>query len=400
MSRAEKPIPTGSRPFYPPQQNPVFARLTQSISPLGAHLLYHLDLQVEPADLEKIAALGSDRYVLLPNHPTFDDGIVVFLLSTRLGELFHYLVAHDVFERWQGKYLQWLGAYSIRRGIGDRASLAQTLELLQKPAARLVIFPEGGCSFQNDTVMPFRTGAIQLPLQAMSKLAKQGEVPNFHLVPVSIKYRYTQPMRWAIARSLHRLEKALNLSPTSTDLYVRLRRVAERVMSEIEREYELNTVETTQMDWNQRIERIRTHLLERCERQLNITLPQKLPDRERVYKIQYVLASRTEDADFDEVWADSIYNATVRLLNFDAIYDGYVAAAPTEERFLDTLTRLEREVFAIDRPLPKGHRNAIVRIGDPVNLKDYWQSYSENRTETVEMLTQQMQQAVQSNLSE
>jgi 1-acyl-sn-glycerol-3-phosphate acyltransferase len=382
--------------FYPPQQNPLLTRLTQSISPLGAHLLYHLDLQIEAADLEKLAALGSDRYVLLPNHPTFDDGVALFLLSTRLGELFHYLVAYEAFERWQRTPLQWLGAYSIRRGIGDRASVAKTLELLRQPASRLVIFPEGGCSFQNDTVMPFRTGAIQLPLQAMSKLAKQEEIPNCHLVPVSIKYRYTQPMRWAIARSLQRLENALNLAPVSADFYLRLRAIAERVMTNIEREYGLNTAETAEMDWNQRITRIRTHLLEQCEQQLNLTPAPNTPDRERVYKIQYVLASRNEELKQGD---NSIYPATVRLLNFDAIYDGYVAAAPTEERFLDTLTRLEREVFAIDRPRPKGHRNAIVRIGDPVNLKDYWESYPENRAGTVEVLTQQMQQAVQRNLA-
>lgn len=83
----------------------------------------------------------------------------MFLLSARLGEVFHYLVAHEAFQGLQGRLLTTrLGAYSIRRGLGDRRSVAQTLELLMQPACRLVVFPEGGCSFQNDTVMPFRGG--------------------------------------------------------------------------------------------------------------------------------------------------------------------------------------------------------------------------------------------------
>ena len=88
----------------------------------------------------------------------------------------------------------------------------------------------------------------------------------------------------------------------------------------------------------------------------------------------------------------------IRLLNFDAIYDGYVAAAPTPERFLDTLTRLEREVFNIERPRPKGHRQAVVQVGDPVNLKEHFSSYKQDKEETIKALTLQMQQAVQDNL--
>jgi 1-acyl-sn-glycerol-3-phosphate acyltransferase len=385
-----------SRPFYPPHPNPVFARLVQSVSPLGVHLLYQLNLKIDSADLDKLKALGSDRYVLLPNHSQFDDAIVLFLLSTRLGELFHYLVAYEVFEGWLEKPLQWLGAYSVRRGVADRPSVAQSLKLLRQPSARLVIFPEGGCSFQNDTVMPFRTGAIQLPLQAMSHWLKQGEIPNFYLVPVSLKYRYTQPMDWAIARSLERLEKALNLSPASTDFYTRLRAISERVMTNLEQKYGLNGAEVKKLDWNQRISRIKTRAIAYCEHQLNLAPAPKMPDRERVYKIQHILASRPENR--QDLETDSIYNTTARLLNFDAIYDGYVAASPTQERFLDTLTRLEREVFAIDRPAAKAHRNAIVRIGDPVNLKDYAESYHNNRTDTIEQLTQKMQEAVQRNL--
>lgn len=386
-----------SRPFYPPRLNPVLARLIQSISPLGANLFYQLDLEIAPADIDKLKALGRDRYVLLPNHSQFNDAIVVVLLSTRIGELFHYLVAHEVFAGMLGKLLQTMGAYSIRRGVADRASVAESLKILRQNAARLVIFPEGGCSFQNDIVMPFRTGAIQLPFQAMTRGLARGELPNLHLVPVSIKYRYTRPMDGAIARSLTRLEEALNLSPPpETDFYGRLRAVAEQVLVNIEGEYGLNGVDIKQMNWNQRISRIKTQAIARCERPLDLAPAPKMPDRERVYKVQHVLASRPENIKDTEI--DAIANTAARLLNFDAIYDGYVAAAPTPERFLDTIARLEREVFAIDSPPVKGHRRAIVRIGDPVNLKDYMESYRENRTATVERLAQQMQEAVQRNL--
>ncbi len=85
-------------------------------------------------------------------------------------------------------------------------------------------------------------------------------------------------------------------------------------------------------------------------------------------------------------------------MNFDAIYDGYVAQNPTQERFLDTLTRLEREVFDIDKPPPKGHRQATVKIGEPFNLKDVFADAKRDRGYTVNAVMLEIQQAVQKNL--
>lgn len=387
--------------FYPPKLNPLFTRLCQSVSYPIAHGFYQLDLVVEPACLEKVAAIRGERMVLLPNHPSFDDGLALFLLSARIGEIFNYLVAYESFKGLRGKFFQLVGAYSVRRGLGDRSSIAQTLKLLAQPACRLVIFPEGGCSFQNDTVMLFRTGAIQLPLQAMSHLVKLGAtVPNFYVVPVSLKYRYTSSMSRALDATLRRLEETLKISVvTSEDFYERLRTVAEQVIVGLERDYGIDSAQTSEMDWNQRISQLKTHVLTDCEQKLELTPAPHAPSRERVYKIQSVLESRAEELTPNDLKTyESIYRATVRLLNFDAIYDGYVAASPTPERFLDTLTRLEREVFKIDRPAPKGHRKAFIRIGNPVNLKEYFESYKQNRANTVERLTQQLQQSVQSNL--
>jgi hypothetical protein len=358
-----------------------------------------MNLEIHPTCVEKLATLRDRRLLLLANHPTFHDGMAMFLLSARLGEVFHYLVAYEAFLGLQGRLIQGLGAYSIRRGLGDRRSVAQTLELLMQPACRLVIFPEGGCSFQNDTVMPFRNGAIHLALQATSKLVKRGEPqPELYVVPVSIKYHFPGDMSQVIHDTLSRLERTLQI-PAAANFYERLRAVAERVLAGLEQDYGLYTAETAQMDWNQRILHIKTYLLQRCEQKLAIaSAPGELP-RERVYKIQHILESQAAALASDDFWTyESIYKATERLLNFDAIYDGYVAAAPTPERFLDTLTRLEREVFNIDQPPPKGQRNVLLRTGEPVNLQDYFERYQQDRSGTVTTLTQQIQQNVQRNL--
>jgi hypothetical protein len=385
--------------FYPPRLNRFVVRSVQAIAPVGARWRYKMALEVSPESLDRLSDLRNDRLLLLPNHPTFNDPIVLFLLSARLGQAFHYLASIEQFSGSLGRFLQAIGGYSICRGVADRASIAQTLELLSQPACRLVIFPEGGCSFQNDTVMPFRVGAVQLAFQAMNRMVKQGQpLPDLYVVPISLKYRYTDDMTAAIDTALNQLEQALQIS-SSGNRYDRLRTIAAQVLLKIEQEYALPTLEPP-VPWNDRIAKLKAIVLEQCEQRLGLTPALHEPMRERVYKVQNAVSARAETAALSEPgWTiATIDTAMLRLLNFDAIYDGYVAENPTPERFLDTLIRLEREVFRIDRPTPKGFRQARVTIGELINLKDFFERFQQHRANTVEQLTQKTQQIVQENL--
>ncbi|WP_319419067.1 lysophospholipid acyltransferase family protein [Pleurocapsa sp. FMAR1] len=386
--------------FIPPQLNPLFTRLIQSIFYLVAYFGYKIKFVIDDRDVAQLKAISHQRVVYLPNHSNLDDGLVVFLLSARLGQLFHYIVAYEAFAGLIGKLMPMVGVYSIRRGVGDRYSIKQTLQILQQPESKLVIFPEGGCSYQNDTVIPFRTGAIELSFKAMEKLIKQeADIPDFYLVPVSLKYTYPQATDAKIAESLGGLEAALSIQPVKEDFYLRLRAISAQVLANLEAEYNV-TLDLT--DWNQRIEYLRKHLLDYCEEKLDITPATELPNRERIYKVQAILRSLDNTtAKQSQINYEHLYQTTVRLLNFDAIYDGYVADNPTPERFFATLDRLEREVFNIDRPKPKGLRQAVVKTATPINLKKYYQNINSDssRQQVINNLTQEIQQQVQAYLN-
>lgn len=390
--------------FIPPQRNPLLTRLIQSIFYLVTHLVFKFRLTVAEEDLAKVRAIASHRVVYLPNHSNLDDGVAVFQLSARIGQLFHYVVAIEAFQGVIGKLIQLVGAYSLRRGVGDRSSVIQTLTLLQQPQCKLVIFPEGGCSYQNDTVIPFRTGAVELSFKALEKLVKQeNTVTDFYLVPVSLKYCYPNATEERIEQALDRLETALSVKSDRSDAYTRLRAIAEKVLTNLEAEYHLPVEQTEQTDWNQRLENLRKQMLGYCEAKLDIAAKNQLLNRERVYRVQSVLRNLPDPDRIAAVDYEHLYLTTVRLLNFDAIYDGYVAEKPTPERFFATIDRLEREVFAIDRPKFKGRREIIAKIGTPINLKDYWQEYQSDqptasRIQIINNLTEIIQQEVQSNL--
>ncbi|MEM7591218.1 MAG: 1-acyl-sn-glycerol-3-phosphate acyltransferase [Cyanobacteria bacterium P01_A01_bin.83] len=392
--------------FFPPQQKPLLVRLLQSIFYIVAYFVYKIRLVVDEEEIAKIKAIAEQRVVYLPNHSNLDDGFGLFLLSARAGQLFHYVVAFEAFGGWVGKLMQQVGAYSIRRGAGDRQSIIQTLKILQQPRSKLVIFPEGGCSYQNDTVMPFRPGAFELSFKALEKLARNNDVlPDFYLVPITLKYRYPNATDRELDRALSRLETALSLLPKEDDFYLRLRMIGSKILSNLETEYKVPPPSTP--DYNHRMKILRQRMLDYCESKLDITPVVQLPDRERIYKAQSTIRSLIELDKQSTIDYEHIYLTTVRLLNFDAIYDGYVAENPTKERFFDTIDRLEREVFKIDRPKFKGRRQIVVKIATPINLKDYWQQYQSDRFESSTMtvdqsviddLTKLCQQLVQANL--
>ncbi len=397
--------------FYPPKQRPLMTRLVQSISYPLARVLYKCRISVSEAGVGRVRAVDDARLVFVCNHPTMEDGITLFVLSTRLGQLFHYIVAYESFKGLMGWFIQRLGCYSIRRGMGDRASISQTLTLLKNPQCRLVIFPEGGCSYQNDTIMPFRSGAIQLPMSVLAQLAKKADspedVPDFYVVPLSLKYRYRQPMHSVIESTLARLETQLKISASDAqgDNYQRLRQVAHQVILGIENEAALPHDDA--LNWNERIDRLKQVFIRKCEAALNIEPVTNLPLRERVYKAQALLED-AETAGDDSTYElgdkklsrEELYWDTVRLLNFDAIYDGYVAESPTPERFLDTLIRLEREVFHLEHAQPKAPRKAYFHIGEPINLKAYLADYQRDRSGTINQLAESLRQTMQANLNQ
>jgi len=383
--------------FLPPKQNPLLTRLIQSIFYLVMYFAYQIKLKVSDRDLALLKDIADKRVIYLPNHSNLDDGLVMFLFSARLGQLFYYIVAYEAFEGSIGKLMQKVGAYSIRRGMGDRASIIKTLDIMQQEGSKLVIFPEGGCSYQNDTVMPFRTGGIELAFKALEKLAKQDIVPDLYLVPVSIKYWYRSDDNSQIEQSLQELETALSIEPKQNDFYLRLRNIGAKILNNLEAEYKI--VPEPGQDWNQRIALVKQQLLQYCEQQLNLTPATQLPNRERAYKIQAILADLEQSETKSNIDYHHLRLTTVRLLNFDAIYDGYVAQKPTLERFIATLDRLEREVFGIDRPKTKGMRQVEVKINTPINLRDYWPKNQSDRAIVVKKLTQTIQQQIQANLN-
>ena len=405
------------RKFYEPKDNQFLIKFAKLISPWALKYLYKIkEIQIDQKDIEKLKNLKNERVILCPNHPTPNDPIIMFYLSKIIDYNFNYLAAWDIFveKPIQGYIIQQLGAYSIIRGTLDSDSFKKTIELILKGKNYLVIFPEGDTSGLNEYLMPFQSGVIQLAFWALDELNKQNNLQNIFILPIAIKYKYLKDMKKEILLALKRIEQKLkiyNMENEKKDIYQRLLIIGENLLSIAEKFYNLKQVPN--LSFNERLTRIKELIINKVATYLDIKLKDNanLLDKLRtlfniinsiIYKEEYLLNKNTSGYEkklYEEKKQElkNFYDDLQRVWKFIAIHEGYIKENPTDERFLEVIKRIEWEIFSKEKlysPL-----KVILKIGNEINLKDYYQEYKKNKKETVEYLTNELENQVKEILT-
>lgn len=403
--------------FRPPRLHPPTLRLFQRLLPgLLRRVCGVVSVDIPAEDTRRLRALAGERLLLAPNHPTNDDPALLFALAQAAGMPFHYLCCREAFDHLYGLWgwlIQRLGAYSVVRGTTDRDSFRTTRALLSAPAGKVVIFPEGEMHSQNDTLLPFHMGVVQLAFWALEDLRKAGDpAASVSLLPVGLRYFFTEDMTAAIDGSLDRLRWALLPHDRKyrlkayDDQYEFLRDMGIKMLEVLEAEYGLKTKSAGgEADLTPRLHALKSLLLDRAAGLIGVPLPSDatLPERMRL------LINAVYAATHDEATPRSPYQARVhrqqaarvapllqdlnRVANWIAVQDNYVRARPTPERMADTLRRLEIEAFG--KSSLHGPRRALVRVGEPISLAPCYDAYRADKRATVARVTHELEAAVQ-----
>lgn len=386
--------------FRPPKDSPLLISFIKLCAPLyKKYGMSDTQIRIKEGALERFATLKGKRALVCPNHSNRHDPQAMFFFGQAAKECFNYVAAREVFDwdhGFNGWWLQHIGAYSVVRGAPDRESFKMTKKILSEGKQKLVLFPEGEISRQNDTLLPLETGAAQLSFWAMDELDKQGSSEHIYLVPIALKYTYTGDIKPALTETLTRLEAKMSVArPSGSKLYPRLMAVAERLIKALESEY--NQEPSKDASLNDRITALRMAILTHMSSYLNIELPKS----ERTLDAVRMLRNRIDDF----VYADEeglseyerqlhaekateikgFYKDLDRVVNFVSIYDGYIKEHMTQERFADVLERIEHEVFG--KTTIKGPRCIIIDVGHPIDLRSYQQEYKTSKKVALQKIT-------------
>jgi len=417
MAASSPAVRVAGTDFRPPRLHLPTLRLFQALLPaLLRRFCGVVAVDIAPEDIQRLQALAGERLLLTPNHPTNDDPALLFALSQAAGIPFHYLACRETFDGlggFYGRLIQRLGAYSVVRGTADRESFRATRQILAAPAGKVVIFPEGEMHSQNDTLLPFHAGVVQLAFWALEDLRKAGDMTaSISLLPVALRYEFTQDMTRPIADSLDRLERAVCPSDAEMgDAYARLRRIGVRMLETLEAEYGLKGKSAEdETDLTPRLIALKAMMLDRAAGLIGIALPPDATQPERMRLLINSVYAVTHDEAAEK---RSPYQARVhrqqaeraapllsdlnRVANWIAVQDNYVRAHPSPERMADTLRRLEIEAFG--QASLHGPRRAHIRLGDPIPLASCYDAYRADKKATLARVTHELEQAVQGLLN-
>jgi 1-acyl-sn-glycerol-3-phosphate acyltransferase len=380
--------------FISPTHQPCLLALCRHAVPWVLCARGVVSVECPADDLERLRALGNERVVLTPNHPTRLDPLVLFHLSGLVGQRFHFAANRESFDYAWGLWgwlIGRLGAYSIVRGGADLPALKLTRRLLARPAARLVLFPEGEVYSRFEEPLPFHPGVAQVAFWAQEDLVARGHSEAVYLLPVALRYRLTDGTRVALGNAVDRLwwSACGDPGPFLEDEWVRLSLLADRLASRLETDW--GGPRSDESNLNERIGRLAGTVLSHAAALLGVPLPDGAPHDQ----IRFVINTAQRDMHHRTAARDrrELLSRLQRLINWVALSEGLSLAQPTLERLMDVTQRLEIEVLGRVRTVAK--RRCLMRIGEPLNVTSLLDAYHQSKRAAVQMLTDKLQAAVQ-----
>jgi 1-acyl-sn-glycerol-3-phosphate acyltransferase len=399
--------------FRPPLDNQLLIGFARTFRGLILDLkMKNAEVRVVGDGIERLEQLKGRHCMVCPNHSHRHDPEVMFLLSCLAGEEFNFIAAREVFD-WNkglnGWFLQHMGCYSVVRGAVDRESFKMTKHLLVEGKKKLVLFPEGEISRQNDVLLPLESGAAQLSFMALDELHKTRPEEPLYIVPVAIKYTYKNDLTQLLFDLIARVEARLGIDNSKEpSLYKRTRAASEVILKTLEEEYDLKSAPDA--DLNSRIMGLKSHILKTMADVLHVTLSEGGSHLDWVRILRntlddFIYADEEELPPYQKKIHEekaekikSFYHDLDRVVRFIAIYDGYLSPPITQERLLSVLELIESEIF--DQARIKGPRLILLTIGKPINLLDYYAEYKKSKKAVIENLRSQMSEQLFAMLTE
>ena len=81
---------------------------------------------------------------------------------------------------------------------------------------------KGEIYYLNDHVQPFKTGAVRMGFEALQDLRRMNPGAAVYILPVALKYSYSNSIRGALKQRLRQLEKKIDLKPHTQEIQTRL----------------------------------------------------------------------------------------------------------------------------------------------------------------------------------
>jgi 1-acyl-sn-glycerol-3-phosphate acyltransferase len=342
-------------------------------------------LRLGPRDLEVLQSLPRGAGVILAaNHADEADFKACLELSRRSGRRFLFMMNRQAFDEGYGAagwWLQRLGAFSVERGgRHNEEAKRYAIEAVKRGREVLVVFPEGEIYYLNDLVQPFKSGAVDIAMQAVVEARRTRPDWTAYLVPLALKYRYREPIGPILERRTRRMEQRLDRDGAGLSLPRRLAQIMADLLHRHELVHHLEPVADRRTELSERVQEVRRALLSEAEDRYADASPQRNSQTmDRAWRLSSYLRElltrrvRVGDASRGQVRRDLETTASVGQMG--SWQPEYTDVDPSQERLAEMVLKLEREVYRTKRPRQLARRDLSLRIGEPIDVSRFLADY-------------------------
>lgn len=164
-------------------------------------LLFKLVFRPEIIGLENIPSDG--RILLAGNHTKWLDPVLLVITTKRQ---VHFLAKEELFHGITKFIVKGMGCVPVNRKIHDKNALESTYEFLEKDLC-IGIFPEGTINRTDDTILPFKMGAVKACSKTNTKLVPFIITGKYKPFRKGIKLEFLKPIK--IGKDLEKENKKL-----------------------------------------------------------------------------------------------------------------------------------------------------------------------------------------------
>jgi 1-acyl-sn-glycerol-3-phosphate acyltransferase len=366
-------------------------------------------LHLGPRDLDALRALPRGAGVILAaNHADEADFRACLDLSRRWGRRFLFMMNREAFDEGHGVagwWLQRLGAFSVERGgLHNEQAKRHAVEVVMRGREVLVIFPEGEIYYLNDLVQPFKSGAVDIGMQAVVEARRDRPDWTAYLVPMAFKYRYREPVVPILERRTRMMERRLNIQIAGLSLQRRLAEIMANLLHRHELAHHLRPAADRLTELDERVQEVRKAILAQAEaRYAGAAADPPGRTMDRAWRLgsylRGLLAGKGPAGDEDRAQAREDLASSESVARMAGWQPRYTDEDPSPERLAETVLKLEREIYHTKRPRQLARRDLFLRIGEPIDLSrsipDYLRDAQAVRRDLAGRLRDEIQRLLQ-----
>jgi len=299
-----------------------------------------------------------------------------------------------------GWWLQRLGAFSVERGGENAEAKRYAIEIVERGQEVLVIFPEGEIYYLNDLVQPFKSGVVEIGMQAVVEARRTEPDWTAYLVPMAIKYRYRQPVRPTLERRTRLMEQRLFERSHGDSLPRRLALIVAELLHRQELIHRLKPDPDRLADLSERVQQVRQTVLAQMEVQYpGPTERSEGQTMDRTWRLTSFLRNLLrQGGKYSEQSRAAFHDdltALKRIARMGSWQPHYVDLDPSQERLAEMVLKLERDVYGSSRPRQLARRDVFVRIGDPIDLAGFVACYVQDSHPVRHRVAEQLRDVIQ-----